>query len=601
MSLLLFYQTVSGNKLIAADTVAYTITSSAATLKYGRKLLAQTQADKLIGAETDGLAISFMDGSMVIRDTTTPANNFNGLYTNKLTITGAIAPSLADGAFFDASNYATLATSLMPSLGSAVTIYAEYLIPTVSSLSTYGALTINDGTNNERFTLTAALVTSSKPAAVVVDGGATQANVTAAFDAYVQGTIGKVALAAELNNTTGAYNGTNGGTDATCTMPTVTTIRFGQLNAAAAPLDGYLRRVLIVPRRMSDADVNALTAFTGQEADYYFTSTAATLRVGKVMAAASASYAITSSAVTLKFGRKLAAASASYAISSTAATLTYGKRIAAASASYAITSTAASFVVAHKIVAASASYSISSTAATLRRGIPLVAGSASYSISLTAATLLHGWKVAAASATFTISSTAATLTVGRKLAAASASYAITSGAASLLYGREVVAGSVSYAISSTAATLRQGRLIAAGSSAFSISSSTASLLYGRKLALGTTSYVITSTDVGLNWSGATKILVAGSASYAITSNDATLLCGRLAAVDTTAYAIGAGAATLTYARKMVAGSTAYAFTPSEADLLLTAVIAASRVNVPVYVNSRKSPSGQPYIFKGRSR
>jgi hypothetical protein len=50
---------------------------------------AQTIAEQLLGAETNGIAIGFQDNSLLIRDTVTPANNFEGGIFPKLTFTRA--------------------------------------------------------------------------------------------------------------------------------------------------------------------------------------------------------------------------------------------------------------------------------------------------------------------------------------------------------------------------------------------------------------------------------------------------------------------------------------------------------------------------------
>ena len=67
-------------------------------------------AEALAGTATNVMAISFVDGSMVIRDTTTPANDYNGPYSSKLTINGSL-PINPAGALFSDTNNATIATS----------------------------------------------------------------------------------------------------------------------------------------------------------------------------------------------------------------------------------------------------------------------------------------------------------------------------------------------------------------------------------------------------------------------------------------------------------------------------------------------------------
>ncbi len=91
------------------------------------------------------------------------------------------------------------------------------------------------------------------------DGGVLQLNSSpAGWPTYVNSTVARVVLAFELNNTRISHSGT-GATDTSCTMPTVTTLRLGAGIAAAEPLNGRIRRVLIVPTRLANADADALS------------------------------------------------------------------------------------------------------------------------------------------------------------------------------------------------------------------------------------------------------------------------------------------------------------------------------------------------------
>lgn len=51
--------------------------------------LGENGATTLIGTETDGVAASFIDRTMIIKDVATPANEYSGIPTSKLTITRA--------------------------------------------------------------------------------------------------------------------------------------------------------------------------------------------------------------------------------------------------------------------------------------------------------------------------------------------------------------------------------------------------------------------------------------------------------------------------------------------------------------------------------
>ena len=93
------------------------ISSSAATGE-GRSLAAQ-----LLGTETNGFAIHFLDMSMAVRDTTTPANNYSGLSSAKLL--GTSLNRVATGLSLGASDNVYLPTSVFPYSTTAFSIIAK--------------------------------------------------------------------------------------------------------------------------------------------------------------------------------------------------------------------------------------------------------------------------------------------------------------------------------------------------------------------------------------------------------------------------------------------------------------------------------------------
>ena len=110
------------------------ISSSAATGE-GRSLAAQ-----LLGTEPNGFAVHFLDMSMVVRDTTTPANNYSGLVAAKLL--GTTLNRVATGLSLGASDNVYLPTSAFPYSATAFTVIAE---ASTTSLTNNAFVALNIG------------------------------------------------------------------------------------------------------------------------------------------------------------------------------------------------------------------------------------------------------------------------------------------------------------------------------------------------------------------------------------------------------------------------------------------------------------------------
>lgn len=100
--------------------------------------------------------------------------------------------------------------------------------------------------------------TSGNGNGVVVDNNVVQASFVLAQNIMAGGAYGKVALAAETNSANMAGNGTLGTLDTVVTMPTPTRMEIG-MGVAVSPLNGYIKRIAYYARRLSDAELQALT------------------------------------------------------------------------------------------------------------------------------------------------------------------------------------------------------------------------------------------------------------------------------------------------------------------------------------------------------
>jgi len=67
-------------------------------------------------------------------------------------------------------------------------------------------------------------------------------------------------LAYKLNNGNGALNGTIGTLDTSVTIPTVTQAQIGGLTSTLLPLNGHVRKLAYYSRRLSDAELQGITA-----------------------------------------------------------------------------------------------------------------------------------------------------------------------------------------------------------------------------------------------------------------------------------------------------------------------------------------------------
>ena len=211
--------------------------------------LARQLLDRMGGA---GMAWSFVDGSLSIVDPAEPKKNYEGMFNDRATVTGTLTPS-ASGAYFDASNYATLDTVAVPDIMAGATMYVKFNIPALTGVAR-GLLNINNGTTGNRHYIY--INASDKFNCDTRSGGSAQVNL-ASSASYAAGATSTLAYAMTTDNANAAHDQTLfGAGDSSCALPvTLTTIRFGQLSAAGGPLDGYIIEGCIIPGRSSDAEL----------------------------------------------------------------------------------------------------------------------------------------------------------------------------------------------------------------------------------------------------------------------------------------------------------------------------------------------------------
>lgn len=228
--------------------------------------VAPSGALELIGSEANGLSIDFTDNTCVIRDTITPANNYNNKATGKLTIVGSYSPN-AEGFLTGTTSRASLASSLFPIMSANCSLYVEFKI--VGLPGAIGTLVAyNNSTDNNRVTILmqASAIMQEIVSAVAVE----QANIPSGL-AITTNVVARSACRAAANNAQGCTGGALGIADAVVTMPTATppsvfVIGSARSGSSNLPFFGYIRKILALPRVLSDAELQHLT-LTGSLTD----------------------------------------------------------------------------------------------------------------------------------------------------------------------------------------------------------------------------------------------------------------------------------------------------------------------------------------------
>lgn len=138
------------------------------------------------------------------------------------------------------------------------TLFAEFVLNGV--VGKYArAVAFSDGTNGDTIEIRSWEPTSSM-SFTVVDGSANQCDITTS--APVANTIYKYAGAYKVNDFAASKNGGTVGTDTSGTIPTVDRLIIGRSGAsdAGTELNGWMRRIAYYPRRLTNAELQSLTA-----------------------------------------------------------------------------------------------------------------------------------------------------------------------------------------------------------------------------------------------------------------------------------------------------------------------------------------------------
>jgi hypothetical protein len=196
------------------------------------------------------VVVSFTDNSEV--DFTLriglPQLELGAFATSVIPTTTAAATRAADVAVMTGANFSNWYNQ------SEGTLFSEYINYTTATGSLFS---FDDNTiNNRIITLTSGGTTASVR---VVAGGVNQ--VSEDIATVPVGTVGKIAFAYKLNDFAASVNASTVVTDTSGTVPAGQIIaRIGSNVATAAFLNGHIRRLAFFPRRLSDAELQGVTA-----------------------------------------------------------------------------------------------------------------------------------------------------------------------------------------------------------------------------------------------------------------------------------------------------------------------------------------------------
>ena len=134
------------------------------------------------------------------------------------------------------------------------TLYLEADVATLIQPTAYLAA-FNDSTSNE---LIGFYQGNNAVGMIDIDNGSILVNITRT--AIAINTPFKAAGAYKLDDFALTLNASAVATDTTATLPTVNTLNIGSRNGGGSPISGHIRRITYYPRRLSNAELQALTA-----------------------------------------------------------------------------------------------------------------------------------------------------------------------------------------------------------------------------------------------------------------------------------------------------------------------------------------------------
>jgi hypothetical protein len=136
------------------------------------------------------------------------------------------------------------------------TLFAQYIY-NATGISNFCAFSLDNGTSGE--SIVNATATPNIDRVLVSAGGSSQANF--GNFSYAVGQVVKRAVAVKLNDAATTANGSAVATDNTFVMPIPTQLVIGAAGYfSSSRINGYIQRIAYYPRRLSNAELQAITA-----------------------------------------------------------------------------------------------------------------------------------------------------------------------------------------------------------------------------------------------------------------------------------------------------------------------------------------------------
>lgn len=236
-------------------TQACTVAASAYTLSFWGTgtitLTGVSTAGPLVGTgATNRVSLTFTPTAGSLTLTVSGSVQYVNLELGSFATSAIVTVGTTVSRQLDVATVSTLTPWFSATAG---TIVAEYS-PLAPATGTQAALSVDDTTSNERFTIRSATGALS---ALAVDGGVVQASL--ALGTLSAGTSYKVAFAYALNDFAASLNGGAVGTDVAGTLPTVTRMTLGS-RVAGEFLNGWIQRFRYFPARLPNATLQRLTS-----------------------------------------------------------------------------------------------------------------------------------------------------------------------------------------------------------------------------------------------------------------------------------------------------------------------------------------------------
>lgn len=238
------------------DTGSSSMTAviNSASIARTRTARALTYADATTAFARVQFIVSFAVGAAV--DATLriglPQMELGAFATSVIPTSGAAATRAGDTATVTGANFSSWYNQSEGALN------VQYVMEGVKSIGAQRIAQIDDGTETSRIGLF--LTSSNNPQATVAIAVGNQGNVTTTA-VVVAGAVAKQAFAYKLNDFNLGYNGAVGTTDTSVDIPAaMTAMRFAAPIASAATSNMWLQRITYYPRRLSNAELQAITA-----------------------------------------------------------------------------------------------------------------------------------------------------------------------------------------------------------------------------------------------------------------------------------------------------------------------------------------------------